>query len=528
MIESNFDLLRVKNLSLFFKSKTIKEPKLTLSDITFNIRRGEILGLIGNSGSGKSMTSYAITSLLPVGAVISSGSIEFDGTDILTLSPKERRKLLGNDIGMVFQEPLTSLDPLRKIGSTLSEILITHQPQLSDTERKARIDEILRTVGFPNPQDIHSRYPHELSGGQRQRILIAGAALLKPRLLICDEPTSALDSITTSQILNLLRDLCGKFKMSILFISHDLSIVDNFCDRVIVMNEGRIIESDTTFDVLHHPKEPFTADLLTKSRLDPKTLNLSFAPVDYSKSPILRVKNLAAGYGSKSSPDKKRIIDNISFDVFPNEVLGLIGSSGCGKTTLCKTILGLTSKLDGTIDFVKSKSIGVVFQDPGTCLNPSHTIKWHLNEPLIASGKKYTKEERESMINEAIWAVGLQAEHLKRYPSQLSGGQRQRVAIAAAIILRPALIIADEPFSALDASSGAAILSLLSKINREYKTSFLIVSHNINIIRHICPRVMVMNEGKIEEIGLTSQVFNNPESEFTKKLLKAEKFELSL
>lgn len=508
-------ILKVHHLSLSFPTRKNPDPAPVLNDVDFSVRDGEILGLIGNSGSGKTMTAMAIAGLLPEGAVIAGGSIKFAGQDLVSMSTKNRRKLAGKDIGVIFQEPMTALDPLMKIGKNLEEVLIAHGEK-DKAQRHEKICSMLKTVGFPDPESVITRYPHQLSGGQRQRILIAGAALMSPRLLICDEPTSSLDTVTTIQILDLLKGLCRSMHMTILFISHDLSAVKNFCDRVMVMKEGRIIDKDNTMDLLSHPKNGYTAELLTNARLDPRRLGLERAMVDYTKSPILMTHELNAGYDNVRS-----ILKDVDLKIYPHEILGLIGSSGCGKTTLTKAILGIIPHT-GDIKY-KDSHIGAVFQDPVSCLNPAHTIRWHLTEPLKAAGIRLTKEETEKRILSALFEVGLDEKYLGRRPRQLSGGQRQRVAIAMCLMLDPKLIVADEPFSSLDASSAAEILKLLTDINREKGTSFLLITHNIHIVRQIAPRVVVMDSGRIVEEGLTGDILTSPKSEAAIKLLTAEK-----
>jgi len=531
-------IVKVHHLTLSFPTRKDPNPKPVLDDVDFGIRDGEILGLIGNSGSGKTMTSLAIAGLLPESARITSGSIKFAGNDLLEMAPKERRAMLGRDIGMIFQEPSTALDPLMTCGKQLDEVLTAHKDKAgTPEERHKAIVEMLGTVGFTNAEEICGRYPHQLSGGQRQRVLIAGAALLKPRLLICDEPTSSLDTVTTVSILALLKDLCHKLHMTILFISHDLSAVRGFCDRVMVMKDGKIIDRDTASDILTNPRNSYTAELLTNSRLDTRILGLEPATVDYSRSPVLTAKDITAGYGrslfervkNKKQTDTN-VLHNVSLEVFPNEILGLIGGSGSGKTTLIRSLLGLLPH-SGTVN-IKSSSIGAIFQDPVSCLNPAHTIRWHMSEALKASGRQQSSApgsgaERRSLELARITAVldecGLGAEYLSRRPNELSGGQRQRVAIAMCLIQEPALIIADEPFSSLDASSSAELLKLMTDINRERHTAFLLITHNIHIVRQIAPRLIVLHNGEICEEGPTREVLGNPKSESTARLLEAER-----
>ena len=535
-------IVKVHHLTLSFPTRKNPNPKPVLDDIDFGIRDGEILGLIGNSGCGKTMTSLAIAGLLPENAEITSGSIKFAGKNLLEMSPKERRAMLGKDIGMIFQEPSTALDPLMVIGKQLEEVLTAHKENLqSKEERRKAIIDMLKLVGFPNAEEIMTRYPHQLSGGQRQRVLIAGAALLKPRLLICDEPTSSLDTVTTISILELLKELCHDLHITILFISHDLSVVRGFCDRVMVMKDGKIVDRDTASDILTNPRNAFTAELLTNARLDTRILGLEPVKVDYGKEPVLTAKDITAGYGRtlfESIKNKKAkensvnmVLKDVSLDVYPNEILGLIGGSGSGKTTLIRSLLGLLPH-SGTVS-IKSDRIGVIFQDPVSCLNPAHTIKWHMLEALNASSRAKgikgsgTFKERNAKVLARIIEVldicGLGEEHLTRHPNELSGGQRQRVAIAMCLIQDPSLIIADEPFSSLDASSSAELLKLVTDINREQHTAFLLITHNIHIVRQIAPRVIVMSDGVICEEGITADVLNDPKSEAASALLAAER-----
>ena len=529
-------IVKVHHLTLSFPTRKDPDPKSVLDDVDFGIRDGEILGLIGNSGCGKTMTSLAIAGLLPDNARITHGSIKFAGKDLLAMKPKDRRAMLGKDIGMIFQEPSTALDPLMTIGKQLDEVLTAHKENTrSKEDRLKAVTDMLELVGFTNAEEILSRYPHQLSGGQRQRVLIAGAALLKPRLLICDEPTSSLDTVTTVSILALLKELCQKLKITILFISHDLSAVRGFCDRVMVMKDGKIIDKDTTSDILSNPRNAYTAELLTNARLDTRILGLEPANVDYSASPVLAARDITAGYGRslfervrKTSEEKtdNNVLHGVSLDVYPNEILGLIGGSGSGKTTLIRSLLGLLPH-EGTVS-IKSASVGAIFQDPVSCLNPAHTIKWHMSEALRSSPKDPGKgfKGRAKALKRIITVLeecGLGAKYLNRRPNELSGGHRQRIAIAMCLIQEPALIVADEPFSSLDASSSAELLKLMTDINRERHTAFLLITHNIHIVRQICPRIIVMDEGRICEEGTTAEVLTNPRSECTAALLEAER-----
>lgn len=502
-------LLEIKNLCLGFPGRGKTFTKI-LKNLDISVREGELLGIIGNSGSGKSMTSLAITGLLPREAQITDGEILFEGKDLLKMKSRERRKLLGKEIGIVFQEPQTALDPLMRVGKSLDEILTTHDVT-DKVQRRTMILDMLRRVNFDNPEEIYDRFPHQLSGGQRQRILIAGAALLSPKLLICDEVTSALDTVTTVEVLDLLKSLCFDLKITIMFISHDLYAVENFCDRVMVMKDGQIIDCDNTYDILHTPKNAFTALLLENAKLDTRALDLVTSDCDYSKSPVMTGKNLKIGYG------RTTIIPSLNMEIFPCEILGLIGSSGCGKTTLTKAICNLLP-YSGNI-FIKGGRPGTVFQDPVSCLNPAHTVLWHFKEALRAS----KRQNDMALIMKILEEVGLEERLLMKYPSEMSGGQRQRVAIGMCIISDPELIVADEPFSSLDATSAAEILKLLAKINRERGVAILLISHNLHVVRALCKRVIVMDKGGIVEEGMTQDILANPKSEAAQRLIEAER-----
>ena len=506
-------LLEIKDLCLVFPGRGGSYTEV-LKNLNISVRSGELLGIIGNSGSGKSITTLAVAGLLPREAEITGGEILFDGEDLLKMRSADRRKMLGRDIGVVFQEPRTALDPLMRVGRNLDEILTSHGVK-DKMERRGKILAMLRKVNFDDPEEIYDRFPHQLSGGQRQRILIAGAALLSPKLLLCDEVTSALDTVTTVEVLALLKSLCFELKITILFISHDLSAVENFCDRVMVMRDGQIVDCDNTYDILHTPKNAFTAQLLENAKLDPRALDLVTADCDYTKSPVLTGRGISVSYG------KKPIIPSLDMEIFPCEILGLIGSSGCGKTTLTKALCGLLPH-GGTVN-IKGNRPGTVFQDPVSCLNPSHTVLWHMKEALRSTRRKIDKSSRDELIGRIMEEVGLSSTYLSRYPDELSGGQRQRIAIGMCLIAEPELIIADEPFSSLDATSAAEILKLLAKINRERGMAILLISHNLHIIRALCKRVIVMDNGKIAEEGMTGEILESPSSDAAKKLLEAER-----
>ncbi|MBR5386667.1 MAG: ABC transporter ATP-binding protein [Clostridiales bacterium] len=511
-------ILEVNNLCLSLCNSD-GTPVRILNDLTFNVRSGEILGLIGDSGSGKTMTALAISGLLSEFAKIDSGDIIFEGEDLVKKSAKERRMLLGEKIGIIFQDPSSALDPLQTVESNLSEIISIRDGDKEEGHK--RIINMLKTVGFEDPEQIAKRYPHRLSGGQRQRVLIAGAALMNPSLLIADEPTSSLDTVTSMSIMQLLHEMCQEMGISILFISHNLNAVRNFCDRVMVMKEGTIVDYDTSWDIMGQPKSAFTAELLMKSRLDPDKLGISQGRSQEGAPSVLSAEGLSAGYRYADFRNKKTnaVIHDINFEILEGDCVGLIGSSGCGKTTLVKTILGLNNPTSGTVH--KNGRVAAVFQDPVSSLNPAHTVRWHLKEALKASGRTLSKTEQEPYFLKILEDVGLSAKHLTRFPHQMSGGQRQKAAIAMCLVQEPSVIIADEPFSALDASSQASIIKLLSDINTKKGTTMLIVSHNLRVIRAMCSKVLVMDKGKIVESGDTDKILENPSAEATHKLLKA-------
>ena len=512
------NILEVNNLSLSFINKD-GVPSKILNELTFHVRSGEILGLIGDSGSGKTMTALAVSGLLSEFANVDSGEIIFEGEDLVKKTPKERRALLGEKIGVIFQDPSQALDPLQTVESNLMEILSTRN--MSKEESRGRILKMLKTVGFESPAEIAKRYPHRLSGGQRQRVLIAGAALMNPSLLIADEPTSSLDTMTSMSIMQLLHEMCQEMGISILFISHNLSIVRNFCDRIMVMKEGTIIDSDTSWDIMGQPRSAFTAELLMKSKLDTDKLGIRRGKSNESGPVVLSVKDIESTYEYRGfhKNEFNKVISGINFDIHEGECVGLIGSSGCGKTTLVKTILGLLKPISGSVECTGKAA--PVFQDPASSLNPAHTVVWHLKEALRASGRNIRKEEQTSYFLGILESVGLSGKHLTRFPHQMSGGQRQKAAIAMCLVQEPAVIIADEPFSALDASSQASIIKLLSDINNERGTTMLIISHNLRVIKAMCSKVIVMDKGKIVESGNTDDVLGNPSSDVTLGLIKA-------
>lgn len=474
-------MLKVENLTIKFESETV------VNDITFNIEEGEILGIVGESGSGKTMTALSIAGLLPKEAAL-SGSIEFGGKDLVSMPEKERRKYKGKEIGMVFQEPMTSLNPVLKIRKQLEEILILHF-HYSKEERFEKMIEALRVVELPEPEKLLSKYPHELSGGMQQRVMIAMALLGEPKLIIADEPTTALDIDVQKQILQLMSKINKEKHTSFLFISHDLNVIKEICDRVIVMYKGDNVETGATQEVFYNPKHDYTKKLIASIVNGTKQ-----AAVNENKS-ILEVKDVNIYYMEKpdtmfARKQKHTIIKNFNLDIKEGEIVGIVGRSGIGKTSLCKSILGLHKDYEGEI-IHHSKMPQMVFQDTYSSLNPAKKIGWILEEPLRIQ-KQSVVDERKAQVKEMLEKVGMGEEFSDRYPDELSGGQRQRVSIALALMLKSRFIIADEPVSALDVTTQTQILELLLQLQKEFKLSILFISHDINVVNKVCDRIITI------------------------------------
>lgn len=459
--------------------------------LSLSIERGERVGLIGESGSGKTITAMSILRLIP-----SSGSIVFDGADIQGLSEKQMCALRGKRISMVFQEPMTALDPLMKVGTQISHAIRIHS-SVSRAQARKKADALLHSVELD--PELRSRYPHELSGGQRQRILIAMALAHDPDLLICDEPTTALDVTSQKAIVDLILRLVAERGTGLLFITHDLGLVARTCERVLVMREGRIIESGTVEDVLKNPREDYTAMLVQASTLAP-------APqVALSDDEVLYIGNVTKKYRGTTA------VEDVTLTVHRGERLGIVGGSGSGKTTLLKMISGLSSPTSGHIN--AEGSMRIVFQDPMQSLDPHMSIADIVSEPL---GHRDLKA-----VERALEEVGLDAGMMNRLPHEFSGGQRQRISIARALVSSPDILLADEPVSALDVSVRAKVLALLDRLVSERQLTMLFVSHDLHVVRSLCTTVAVMREGKIVEYGPTEDVFNNPQHEYTKALIEA-------
>ncbi len=512
-------LLEVQDLRIVFPKK--KKLHTVLEGVSFELMEGEILGIVGESGSGKTMTALSVIDLLSKEARIQEGRIFFGGNDILQMQEQERRKLKGKEISMIFQEPMTSLNPVLKIGDQIEEMIRLHL-NLDKKNWRRKVLESLEQVGLSNFDEVYEKYPHQLSGGMRQRVMIAMAMICEPKLLIADEPTTALDVTVQAQILHLIQKLNQEHGTAVIFISHDLGVIKHICNRALVMNEGKIVESGTMEQLFGDPKEEYTKKLLeavpTKdNKLRPTNSNLS-------PEVILEVKQVNAFYQEKqksilAAKERRQILDQVSLSLHKGEILGIVGESGCGKSTLAKTIVGLTDDYTGEI---KTNGLRpqMVFQDPYGSLNPVKKVGWILEEPLKIQGG-YTKLEREEKVLALLKQVGLQEKHAGRYVSELSGGQRQRVGIACAIICNAKVVILDEPVSSLDVTVQMQILKLLQKLRKEYDLSYLFISHDLNVIYQMCDRVCVMYQGKIVETGDVEQLFQHPQHDYTKSLLES-------
>ncbi|MBR0085261.1 MAG: ABC transporter ATP-binding protein [Lachnospiraceae bacterium] len=499
-------ILDVKNLRISFANGNTE--KVVVNGINFSVGRGEIVGVVGESGSGKSMTALAITGLITHEANV-SGEILLNGKDVTKYKREDWCKVRGNEICVVFQEPMTALNPVMKIGRQVGETLHLHRG-MKEEDVKPRVFKMLRLVELDNVEELYERYPHELSGGQRQRVMIAMALINKPDLIIADEPTTALDVTTQREVLHLFKRIHDETNTSVLFISHDLNVIKEICSRTLVMYKGNIVEQGDTMEVMEHPKEEYTKTLVSAVPINDSKIE--------EKESILKVRNLNVFYTQRKT--HLQILKNISFDLYKGEILGLVGESGSGKSTLARAITGLNPDYQGTIDFGSVRP-QMVFQDPYSSLNPAHRIGWILEEPLRIAGIK-DKAERRKRVESVLDEVGIGADHYNRFPSELSGGQRQRIAIGAAIIAGSRFIIADEPVSALDVTVSSQILKLLLKLHDEMKLSILFISHDLDMVRKFCNRVMVLYQGEIVEMGSTEEVYRDPKHEYTKHLLYGE------
>ncbi|MBX2868296.1 MAG: ABC transporter ATP-binding protein [Acidiferrobacterales bacterium] len=525
-------LLSLRNLSVDIHQESI------LQDVNLELAAGEVCGVIGESGSGKSMTALGIMGLLPHGSRC-HGEVEFDGTLINHLTDSELCKIRGKEIGMIFQEPMTALNPVHTIGEQVTESILLHT-ELNRSDATQLAAETLERCGLRrNTIPLH-RYPHELSGGQRQRVVIAIAVALKPKLLIADEPTTALDVTTQREILELLRELQQSSGMTMILISHDLAVVANVADNVIIMKNGNVVEYGKTSALFQAPQHDYTKKLIAASNHIPHRIVLPWDSTEInSAKKLLTVSNLVCEYPLPrrslfSRAPVFRAVDNVSFHIYPGENVGLVGESGCGKSTLTRALLGLMPVASGNayledkllsgekrLNKHTRKNIQVVFQDPYSSFNPRHRVRRLVAEPLYAEGKSISSREKNKRVEEALESVGLDTADAEKYIHEFSGGQRQRIAIARALIIRPKLIILDEAVSALDVSIRAQVLDLLAELGNTLKLSFLFISHDLSVVKNVTDRVLVMHQGRIVESAETEILFTAPKQDYTRRLLAA-------
>ena len=532
------NLVEIHNLRVKFNTDSGEIN--AVNGISFNIKKGETLALVGESGSGKSVTARGIIRLLASNAVLAEETkITFDGKNINTYSEKEYQKIRGKKISMIFQEPMSSLNPIYTIENQISEVLKIHD-KYSDKELKNKCLELLKQVQMPEPESRLSQYPHQLSGGQRQRIMIAIAIANNPDLLIADEPTTALDVTVQTEILKLLQSLQKKYQMSILFITHDLTIVRQISDRVCVMFNGEIKETGNTKEIFKNPKDDYTKHLLSS---EPEERDLFY---DKNGKNIITGKDLNITFNTKVRVAGRNktlsinAVNNISLNLKEGETLGIVGESGSGKTTLGQTLLRLVDResnteISGDINFFDDKidhlsrkqfkpfrnQMQIVFQDPYASLNPRLSVKQIIEEGLIVAQNIKNKKERLDKIENIMNEVGLEPSSMQRFPHEFSGGQRQRIAIARSFVLNPKFVLLDEPTSALDLSIQKQILELLLQLQSNHKTTYIFISHDLRVIRSISHNLIVMKDGLILEQGEAKNILNNPQNDYTKNLIKS-------
>ena len=553
-------ILIIKNLHVAFKTESGLNE--VLCGISYNLYSDEILGIVGESGSGKSVASLAIMGLLPLkSGVTTLGEVMFNAENLIDCSQKQLESIRGKKIAMIFQEPMSALNPSICCGKQVEEILLQHT-NITTKEANKEVVRLFNAVKLPEPKKTYKKYPHEISGGQLQRVMIAMAIACKPEILIADEPTTALDVTVQKEIIALLKTLQKEFKMSVIFISHDLALVSEIADRVLVMYKGTIVEKGDTKSVFKNPQKEYTKALIgarprLKSRLKklptisdflsgiiPKALITKTARKEkhkniYSSAPLLEVINLEKTYYSKASffgiKTALKAVDNVSFKVYSGETLGLVGESGCGKSTLGKAILQLDKATAGTLKYkgddvtklskkalrTLRKEIQIIFQDPYASLNPRLTVGMAIMEPMKVHGLFSSDNERKARTIEILEKVGLEAAHFDRYPHEFSGGQRQRIGIARTIAVQPQLIICDESVSALDISVQAQVLNLLNTLKEDYGFTYIFISHDLSVVKFMSDQLMVMNKGKIEEIGEADSIYESPQKEYTKTLIEA-------
>jgi len=576
-------ILQINNLAVEFQQEGKVNP--ALRGINFEVKRGESLGIVGESGSGKSITALSIMGLLPENGIITKGTVNWKAKskmiDLNALSEKERENYRGNRMSMIFQEPMTALNPVISCGQQIAEVL-TNRKSYSKDQAVVLANSLLTKVKLPRPERIFKSFPHQLSGGQRQRVMIAMALASEPDLIIADEPTTALDVSTQKTILELLKELVEEENIALLFISHDLGIIKEICDRVLVMFQGQIVEENSVDKIFNFPEHAYTKSLLAcrpsltsrpkrlpvlqdflkiettkedeiiivektpddaflkRTEIIPSRVSQKKAKALSASSPILSVKKLNAWFSLKRNFFGKptafvKAVQDFSFDIYPGEILGLVGESGSGKSSLGRAILKLIDAQSGQVTFEKKnllklsdsqlkavrKNIQIVFQDPFGSLNPRHSIGQSISEPLKVHGFLKSKSERKDKVVDLLKLVGLEARHYYRFPHEFSGGQRQRICIARALAVEPKLLICDECVSSLDVSVQAQILNLLLDLREKLGLTFLFISHDMAVVKYISDRIMVMQNGNLVEIGIADELFEKPKKLYTQSLIQA-------
>lgn len=556
---SESPLLSIQDLSVSFGNH--KKLNEVVHGISFDVFKNEIVGIVGESGSGKSVTSLAIMGLLPKKHTRISGEIFFNSKNLIKIDSKKMRSIRGKEIAMIFQEPMSALNPSIKCGLQVAEILKLHF-RMTSLKAKKEVISLFNKVKLPRPKEIYNSYPHQISGGQMQRVMIAMAIACKPKLLIADEPTTALDVTVQKEILSLLKSIQEATGMTMIFISHDLNLVSEIADRVAVMYRGNIVESAKTKQLFLNPKASYTEALLasrpplekrlkvlptissiSKKTFEKKEISAAERALKhkkiYQKNPILEVENLKKYYFSKvglfSKKETVKAVNGVTFSVFEGETLGLVGESGCGKSTLGKTILQLEKPSGGSIKFYEKelttlspgeiqrlrKEIQIIFQDPYASLNPRLSVGNAILEPMEVHNLIRSKKEGKEKVLNLLSRVGLDESFYNRYPHELSGGQRQRIGIARTIAVSPKLIICDESVSALDISVQAQVLNLLNDLKEDFGFTYIFISHDLAVVKFMSDQLLVMNHGKIEELGDADEIYSNPKTAYSKRLIDA-------
>lgn len=590
------DVIKIENLKTYFNTKdgVVK----AVDDLSLSIKPGHTLGVVGESGSGKSVTSLTIMNLLAASAEIYDGSISFLGKDLINISAKDVRELRGSDVSMIFQEPMSSLNPVHRVGDQVAEAILQHE-DVSKAEAMERVVNLFDEVGIPDPEQRTRYYPHQMSGGQKQRVMIAMALACNPKLLIADEPTTALDVTIQKQILDLIRELRDQRQMAVLFITHDLGVIAEIADEVLVMYRGKVVEQGDVLDIYENPQHPYTKGLLNcrprldttfkrlptvsdfmdsvihedgsasitekevgpdridyfenhgRGRLlskpselygygfdeDPSTYGREATCIDENAKPLLSVNNLKVHFPIRRGLLQRTVgfvkaVDGVSFNVYKGQTLGLVGESGCGKTTTGRAILQLIKPTMGIVKFdgvdVNSRSIHelrkkmqIIFQDPFGSMNPRMTIESMITEPMMIQGFGQSKQDRVDRAASLLEEVGMLPEHLKRYPHEFSGGQRQRICIARALAVEPEFIICDESVSALDVSVQAQVLNLLNDLQESRGLTYIFISHDLSVVKFMADMMAVMKEGHIVEYGPSEAIYRNPKEEYTRSLIEA-------